>query len=93
MLLTHSEQIELSESNLREFNARAHSASSMLSALRRRTLVPGVTSGAADDADVQPPSPAREDLKSLRRLSAPPELSPRERAEFVSPRLSRRGAF
>ncbi|KAI0778027.1 hypothetical protein BD413DRAFT_489646 [Trametes elegans] len=86
---TSSSPVELTESNLRAFNAsRERTARHMLTRLRRRTLPPQIAVPAPGEVD-------REDEaeRKSRRHSAPPELPRRNRVGFSHPVLDLPGAF
>jgi hypothetical protein len=86
--------VDLTESNLSMFNARAKNAKDMLSTLRRRNGTPNVDGMACDDLLLNKANAEEEDAsKNLRRRSAPAELPKRARREFAHPVLNLPGAF
>lgn len=79
---------EFTETNLRAFDAmRAGTAQAMLTRLRRRTMPVGAMM--ASPADLK----RVEEEKKMRRRSAPPEMTLRERRGFTKPPLNLPGAF
>jgi hypothetical protein len=76
---------EISEANLIEFNARARKSQNMLSAIRRRTVIPASAGLEHREQEV-------EDRKA-RRNSAPAEPSPRVRSGLEHPVLLMPGGF
>lgn len=76
--------MDLTDARLEVFTPRVRTAQDMLSTLRRRS--------SNEDSPMSAKS-ADDERKSMRRRSAPSELTPRERTGFVSPRLTLPGAF
>jgi hypothetical protein len=89
--------VELSESNLVEFNSRARTTKHMLSALRRRTSDPDTMGALIAGSPASPTRPRLggegEDDKGMRRRSSPAELPRRERTGFGHEVLALPGAF
>lgn len=80
---------KFTESNLRAFEAmRTNTAQAMMSRLRHRTLPPN-----ASRPLVSMGLSKAEEEKKMRRRSAPPELTLRERRGFTKPPLNLPGAF